>query len=159
MRRKSNKHLRKLSDLYTKNRICDDKLQNAAAMFSYIYNKRCNDVNNEEDSLQMNSDTIRKANDVWRARHNDSRNNYQEYLDVRRDETQNYLMPIISIPRWKWSDSMNWDQVLAASGSSSVSLKRYNNLPFLSNLAKTGAQTLVRISLCNGLYAYDRRWI
>lgn len=127
----------KLSDLYTKNRICDDKLQNAAALFSYIYNKRCNDVNNEEDSLQIDNDTIRKANDVWRARHNDSRNNYQEYLDVRRDETQKLsdAYHIYTKMKMVGFDELR-DQVLAASGSSSVSLKRYNNLPFLSNLAK-----------------------
>jgi hypothetical protein len=124
----------KMSDLYTKNRICDDKLENAAALFSFVYNniEQCAD-----DSIEINSETLQKAKEVWRDRHNNSRGSYEEYLNVLRSESQDLSNAYHIYTKMKMVgyDELR-DTVLEVSGSSYVSLKRYKNLPFVANLAR-----------------------
>lgn len=127
----------KLSDLYTRNRICDDKLLDAAALFSYIYNKRRDDKDPEEETMQINAETIEKAKGIWMEHHSESRTDFARYMDNMRDEAQKLSdayhiytkMKLLGFDEFR-------DMVMAASGSSYVSLKKYENSPFLSTLAQ-----------------------
>ncbi len=124
----------KMSDLYTRNRICDDKLENAAALFSYVYG---NIENSDDNTIEISNETIQKAKDVWYERHNASRGSYDKYLDVLRSESQDLSNAYHIYTKMKMVgyDELR-DTVLETSGSSYVSLKRYKNLPFVANLAR-----------------------
>lgn|SRR5574344_428598 len=139
----------KLSDLYTKNRICDDKLQDAAALFSYIYNKSRKGETENEDNIQINTETIHLAKEIWTRRHNENRSDFAHYMDTLREESQKLsdAYHIYTKMKMVGLDELR-DMVMAASGSSYVSLKHYENSPFLSSLAR-----LEHKRWCASLYA------
>ena len=127
----------KQSDLYTRNRICDDKLEDAAALFSYIYNLLREGKNNDEESMQINAETIRKAKAIWTERHNESRKSHDLYMDVLCDEALKLSDAYHIYTKMKLAGLDEFrDMVLEASGASYVSLKRYENSSFLGALER-----------------------
>jgi hypothetical protein len=127
----------KQSDIYTRNRICDDKLQDAAAIFSYTYNLLRDNKGNDEESIQINADTISKAKEIWSRRHNESRKDYAQYMDVMRDEALKLSEAYHIYTKMKLAGLDEFrDMVLEASDTSYVSLKRYKNSPFLTALER-----------------------